>query len=301
MSIVLSWKPQPGQTLDAVEIYRYAAPRGTVNPNSPGTPLAILPGNATTYEDTTVTANTTYQYRIMSVKGSDKVMGFPIIQADFTYTGPGPQKLIRGDWWCGYFGTLPNTDFILNFSELNGLIGFSAWNNSPLIYHKFVFKGRILFIPDTCTRNGTTWEDQYRQGLMWGTDDVGNSPYGMSQNVNQRKTVAKNGFEYVVRLPRLGDYNQVHNVNMGSFNFYSEGEWLNTFGRLVRYNGALKRFSDYDLRAGTNYPDVTATWFANGYNSQLPWFYRASTPESPTYTNQNVSGVAFHVLELVLN
>lgn len=301
MSIVLNWKPQPGKTLDSIEIYRLS-PRVAFNPNSPGTPLVVLPGNATSYEDKTTTANGTYQYRIMSVKGTDKVVGFPIVQADFTHTGPGPQKLIRGNWDCGYFGTLTNLEFILNAAELNGLIGFAAWNQNVVLFHKFVFRGRILFIPDTPTRVGATWENHYSQGLMWGTDDFGSAPQGVSQNVNQRRTVNKNGYEYVVRLPRLIEYNQYHNSSASAFSLFSEGEFLNTFGRLFRYNGALKRFSDFDLRIGQGNPgDMTATLFANGYNTALPWYYRSTYVESPSYTNQATAGSAMHVLELVLN
>ncbi|MCT7475967.1 hypothetical protein N5V81_13370 [Escherichia coli] len=66
----------------------------------------------------------------VAVKGTEKVMGLPIVQGDFPMTGPGPQELIRGDWHRGYFGTLTNEEFILNHAELNGLIGFNAWNQA---------------------------------------------------------------------------------------------------------------------------------------------------------------------------
>lgn len=300
MSIILNWKQQPGQTLDSIEIYRYVNPRQSVNPNSPGEPIVVLPGNTTTYEDTTTEAYKTYQYRIVAVKGTEKVMGLPIVQGDFPMTGPGPQELIRGDWHRGYFGTLTNEEFILNHVELNGLIGFNAWNQAPTLFHKFVFKGRILFIPDTMTRSGTTWNEQYQYGLAWGTDDYGYPPQGLS-NVNQLRTFNKDGFEYVLRLPRLGDYNYGHSQYLNGSGYLLDGEWHNTFASLFRYSGTVRRFGDLPTRTGTSVTDITSTLFANGYDRGTPWYYRASYPDSPTWVSQTASGTVFHVIELVLS
>lgn len=300
MSIILNWKQQPGQTLDSIEIYRYVNPRQSVNPVAPGEPIVTLPGNTTTYEDKTTEAYKTYQYRIVAVKGTEKVMGLPIVQGDFPMTGPGPQELIRGDWHRGYFGTLTNEEFILNHVELNGLIGFTAWNQAPTLFHKFVFKGRILFIPDTMTRSGTTWNDQYQQGLAWGTDDYGYPPQGLS-NVTQRRTFNKDGFEYVLRLPRLGDYNYSHSQYLNGSGYLLDGEWHNTYASLFRYSGTVRRFGDLPTRSGTSVTDITSTLFANGYDRATPWYYRASYPDSPTWVSQNTSATVFHVIELVLS
>lgn len=300
MSIILNWKQQPGQTLDSIEIYRYVNPRQSVNPNSPGEPIVVLPGSTTTYEDTTTEAYKTYQYRIVAVKGTEKVMGLPIVQGDFPMTGPGPQELIRGDWHRGYFGTLTNEEFILNHVELNGLIGFNAWNQAPTLFHKFVFKGRILFIPDTMTRSGTTWNEQYQYGLAWGTDDYGYPPQGLS-NVNQLRTFNKDGFEYVLRLPRLGDYNYSHSQYLNGSGYLLDGEWHNTFASLFRYSGTVRRFGDLPTRTGTSVTDITSTLFANGYDRSAAWYYRASYPDSPSWVAQNANATVFHVIELVLS
>ncbi|MEY5681666.1 hypothetical protein WI971_23760 [Salmonella enterica subsp. enterica serovar Corvallis] len=300
MSIILNWKQQPGQTLDSIEIYRYDGPRQSVNPVSPGEPIATLPGNTTTYEDKSTEAYKTYQYRIVAVKGKEKVMGLPIVQGDFPMTGPGPQELIRGDWWRGYFGTLTNEEFIFSYVEMNGLIGFYAWNNSPKLFHKFVYKGRILFIPDTYTRSGTSWNEQYRQGLAWGTDDFGSAPAGVT-NTNQRKTFNKDGYEYVLRLPRLADYNYVHSSYFIGSSYLLEGEWHNTFASLFRYSGVVRRLGDLPTRTGTAQADVTSTLFANGYSNNSPWYYRAGAPDSPSWTSQSNGATVFHVIELVLS
>lgn len=300
MSIILNWKQQPGQTLDSIEIYRYVNPRQSVNPVSPGEPIVVLPGNVTSYEDTTTEAYKTYQYRIVAVKGTEKVMGLPIVQGDFPMTGPGPQELIRGDWHRGYFGTLTNEEFILNHVELNGLIGFTAWNQAPTLFHKFVFKGRILFIPDTMTRSSTSWNEQYQYGLMWGTDDFGYPPTSVS-NTNQRKTFNKDGFEYILRLPRLGDYQYSHSQYLNSSSYILEGEWHNTFASLFRYSGVVRRFGDLANRAGSSQSDTYATLFANGYSANTPWYYRPSSPDSPSWTSQSNGATVFHVIELVLN
>lgn len=300
MSIILNWKQQPGQTLDSIEIYRYDNPRQSVNPVAPGEPIVTLPGNTTTYDDKTTEAYKTYQYRIVAVKGTEKVMGLPIVQGDFPMTGPGPQELIRGDWHRGYFGTLTNEEFILNHAELNGLIGFNAWNQAPTLFHKFVFKGRILFIPDTVTRLGTTWNEQYQQGLAWGTDDYGFPPRGVA-TTNQRRTFNKDGYEYVVRLPRLGDYSYGHSTYLSSGGYFQDGEWHNTFASLFRYAGVVRRFGDLPTRSGGSPTDSSATLFANGYDNATPWYYRSNSPDSPSYTSSTNSASVVHVIELVLS
>ncbi|ANZ48729.1 putative virion structural protein [Erwinia phage vB_EamM_ChrisDB] len=299
MSIVLNWKQQPGQTLDSIEIYRYN-PKDTPNPTSPGTPLVVLPGTATSYEDTSVANFKTYQYRIVSVKGTDKVMGFPIMQGFFPYTGPGPQELIRGDWNCGYFGSLKNTEFFLGAAEINALAGVAIWNQSPVLFHKFIWHDRILFIPDTNTHSSITWQQCYLYGIVWGTDDFGYAPTSTA-NVNQRRTVIKDGYEYVVRLPRIADYGYTASSSLSSASFLRDGEWHNTFLRLFHQNGLMPRFDDQDPKTGNTYLTPGSTWLANAFNASNPYYHRPDYPDSVTYSSYNNSGMCTTILELVLN
>ena len=303
MSILLNWRQQPGQQLDSIEIYRFA-PRAVPNPNNLGTPYVVLAGTATSYEDTAVDNYATYQYRVVSVKGTDKVMGLPIIQAYYPQTGPGPQDLLRGDWWNGYFGTLTPEEFFLNAAELNGLMGQSFTNQNVALWHKFVYKGKILFIPDTPTASGYTYNQMYSYGLVWGTNDNGKfTPYNQTAR-NQYRTVKKNGYEYVVRLPQC--------VDGGSFNTYyssnpttwTDGEWMNTWVRLFRMNvtaGYPARVSDLDPRAGSSAAEVGCALMQQGYNNQYAMYYRSTYYNNPSYVDVASSATMYHVFELVLS
>lgn len=303
MSILLNWRQQPGQQLDSIEIYRFA-PRAVPNPNNLGTPYVVLAGTATSYEDTAVDNYATYQYRVVSVKGTDKVMGLPIIQAYYPQTGPGPQDLLRGDWWNGYFGTLTPEEFFLNAAELNGLMGQSFTNQNIALWHKFVYKGKILFIPDTPTATGYTYNQMYSYGLVWGTNDTGKfTPSGQSAR-NQYRTVKKNGYEYVVRLPQWSDggaYSSYYYNNPGN---WTDGEWMNTWGRLFRINvaaGYPARVSDLDPRAGSSYNEAGCALMQQGYNNYNTIFYRSSYYNSPSYIDNNSGATMYHVFELVLS
>ena len=70
MGIKLNWDDQTDQNLDAVEIYRTTTP---FDPNNPGTPLATLPGDATSYEDNTVSVGNTYYYTVAVKKGGRSI------------------------------------------------------------------------------------------------------------------------------------------------------------------------------------------------------------------------------------
>ncbi|QVW55326.1 hypothetical protein pEaSNUABM29_00286 [Erwinia phage pEa_SNUABM_29] len=301
MPITLTWKQKANQTLDSIEIYRISNPRGTINPNNPGTPLAVLPGNATSYEDNTVENYKTYQYRIVSVKGTDKVFGFPVIQGYFPHTGPGPQKIIRGDWYCGYFGTIDAKDFIINSAEMNALAGVGIWNQNPVLFHKFVYKNRILFFPDTNTNVSQTYNFYYQNGFAWGTPDNGKVvPSGLGVSL-QRKTVIKNGYEYVVRLPYLFDYD-APGTAAGSYSSYTaDGEWFNTMCRLWRYSGSQQRFDDRDLPGSGGYNTAGSVIFAHMWANSAEYQNAANSPEGISNISNTSGTYSTTVLELVLN
>lgn len=299
MSITLSWKQQPRQTLDSIEIYRFADPRATPNPLALGTPLAVLPGDATSYVDNTVANYATYQYRIVSVKGGDKSMGAPIVQGYFPQTGPGPQELLRGDWYCGYFGTLTNSEFFLNAGEFNGLFGSQLWGYSPVLFHKFVFRGKILFFPDTLTAQNTPWRT-YAAGVMYGVDNNGPLvPSGYS-GVNQKRTVVKNGYEYIVRLPTLVD--GVYSSSWNNQTYYNQGEWHNTMGRLYRTGLSLPRFNDLPLQSGASPTALGCALMASAVDvGRTYWYWNPAAPTSPATIDVDSNCSIFHVLELVLS
>ena len=57
-----------------------------------------------TYTDTAISRGKQYFYRFETFKGEDSALSNEISIAAIPYSGPGPQKLIMGDYEAGYFG-----------------------------------------------------------------------------------------------------------------------------------------------------------------------------------------------------
>ncbi|EDE1335115.1 hypothetical protein BZW68_00955 [Salmonella enterica subsp. enterica serovar Enteritidis] len=231
MTIRLSWPSQASKGLTAIEIYRKEGWNATIDVYNPGTPHATLSGNAVEFVDDidTLTKNTTYRYWVAAVKDSERLIGNPITQGFYPDTGPGPQTILRGDWASGYFGTVPNTEFF-NTAELKLML--TAQQGNMLVYdpqewHKFIFRGRIVFFPATMHSNTKTVQMVYRYGMMYGTDDVGSIvPQGITATKQDCK-VTKDGRTYRIRLPYAVPYDAAV-----SGQDYNNGEWRNTMGRL---------------------------------------------------------------------
>ncbi|EEG8190916.1 hypothetical protein G7N79_000496 [Salmonella enterica] len=298
MPITLNFAQRKPQALDNIEIYRKTPGNATIDVNAPGTPLATLPGDATSYEDNAVENNTTYRYWIAAVKDGERVFNTPTAQGFFLDTGPGPQKLLYGDWHAGYFGTVTPAE-LFTHAELNSLV-VNIFSYAVSAWHKFIYKNRILFMSDNAIIN-TTPQQIYNQGLMYGQDGNGYVPSWATAR-NQRRTVEKNGYEYVVRLPYLFDYKYwTASVGSGNSELYLDGEWFNTFARLYNYSGQLPRFDDLPVGPTDSTTAPQTAFFAAMCNTSSLWYNRPPYPESPAWGNYGTSGIrSIVVLELVL-
>lgn len=298
MPITLNFAQRKPQALDNIEIYRKTPGNATIDVNAPGTPLATLPGDATSYEDNAVENNTTYRYWIAAVKDGERVFNTPTAQGFFLDTGPGPQKLLYGDWHAGYFGTVTPAE-LFTYAELNSLV-VNIFGYAVSAWHKFIYKNRILFMSDNAIIS-TTPQQIYNQGLMYGQNGNGFVP-GWATARNQLRTVAKNGYEYVVRLPYLFDYKYWTSFVATAYSeFYLEGEWFNTFARLYNYSGLLPRFDDLPVGPTDSINIPQSAFFAAMANSAGQWYNRPPTPESPSWNNYGTSAIrSIVVLELVL-
>lgn len=231
MTIRLSWSSQASKGLTAIEIYRKEGWNATIDVYNPGAPHATLSGNAVEFVDNidTLTKNTTYRYWVAAVKDSERLIGNPITQGFYPDTGPGPQTILRGDWASGYFGTVPNTEFF-NTAELKLMLTAQQGNMfvyDPQEWHKFIFRGRIVFFPATMHSKTNSVQMAYQYGMMYGTDDVGSIvPQGATATKQDCK-VTKDGRTYRIRLPYAVPYDAVL-----SGQDYNNGEWRNTMGRL---------------------------------------------------------------------
>lgn len=233
MGIKLNWDDQSDQALDAIEIYRSLSP---IDENSPGTPIATLPGTARSYDDGDVLNGNVYYYRVAVKKGSNRSFGAQQTQGYFANLGPGPQKVIRGDWIRGYFGEIANADWVTPTdvvdkikAQLRSLTGLTFATNSPTWY-KFIYKGKILFFPSNNLITSGNWQQAYNAGFIYGVDGFGTTPSGAAGAVNQKVVIEIGGYQFLVRAVRLSDKPTTQYLTAAAD--FNDCEWKGTFARL---------------------------------------------------------------------
>ncbi|ANZ50338.1 putative virion structural protein [Erwinia phage vB_EamM_Phobos] len=306
MTIRLNWPSQAEKNLTSIEIYRKVGWNATLDVNNPGTPYATLAGTATEFIDAVenLTNNTIYKYWIGAVKGTERLIGAPVMQGFFLDTGPGPQTIKRGDWAAGYFGTVAKADFF-DTPELKLILPAAQgamFVYDPVAWHKFVFRGKIFYIPTSSHNRGTTFNTIYARGMAYGTDDTGRViPSGQNAAVQDCK-VSKAGRTYRIRLPRTID-----DADSTSSQTHQNGEWMNTMARL--YGGSLA-FSNagqgaFDtlatLSSGTSSNEEGAAMLTPLYTNATGYF---AYPYNPmivtTYNGLTTAVTVYFVFELVL-
>lgn len=113
--------------------------------------------------------------------------------------GHGPVKLIGGDMQAGYFGEV-SSDVLFRGDDLALQLGVDqgVLQNADAGWLKFAWQGQIIYIAKRSFMHTISWDHLYARGIVYGTDDNGLYPIGTP--TNQYKSVAKDGFEYVVGL-----------------------------------------------------------------------------------------------------
>lgn len=295
MSIRTNWT-NPNDTFDAVKIYRTAEPFDYSN--IPVSPLATLAEGETTYLDTTAAQNTYYYYTVAVVKGTDVVLSPPKLAIHMPYKGPGPQELLCGDWNRGFFGVLTAAELYTNLELAAAVVMGAVQQTVENTWLKFIYKGKILYIPFVAVSLNTGWNALYAKGLVFGTDDTGYGTHGQTP-VNQRKVITKNGHSFIVRLPRLNetvDYiSQVVNPEIG--------EWRPLYHCAMSLaSGTWGVVADYIL--ATNF---TGAWVAAApvaeYTGSNAMFINVAGVPTPASTSCVRSGNTYNwrpVLELIL-
>jgi hypothetical protein len=287
MTVRISWA-NANATADSVILYRSATPFAqTALP----APLVTLAGNATTYDDTTVTRNTVAYYRAKIVKGTEELITPLMTMGHFPDSGPGPQTLLRGNWALGYFGKVPvaNMWTLAQFRTATGATGLpaAAAESNLTVWHKFIRNGKIIFVPGCPMTNATTtWSQIYALGLVYGTNDNGAVPSTLTvppTPVNQFKTVTLGAYTFLVRLP-LGCTMPVNAIIGTGFTTTLEGsEWDETISRCytswaAAYNSA--RFDDVAITATSPVSAITQHVTTNGKQC-LRRGTPAASPEDP--------------------
>lgn len=196
MAILLSWKNNnPPQNV--LRIYRSETTFDTANLPAP---LATLAGDAKTYTDTTAEGAKSYSYLLQVSNGQEVVYSKTPTITHIKNRGPGPQMLQQGDYDCGYFGEVSADELPSVFAAFGlapGHIG--TLNNYPSTYHKFAWKGRILYYGATMlfplTASGSLRNKLTRSGLVYNFTNA--ALQATVQNVH-----SKNGFSFHARCPR---------------------------------------------------------------------------------------------------
>ncbi|ANZ48999.1 putative virion structural protein [Erwinia phage Derbicus] len=241
MGIQLNWDSQTDQNLDAIEIYRSDKP---IDENNPGSPIATLAGDAVGYNDTNVRVGNTYYYVIAVVKGGNRSFTANQTQGYYSNLGPGGQVITRGDWVRGYFGEMTTTEWVTVLDvtnkikdQLKSLTGITLRTDTNNLWYKFVYKGKILFIPSVQMITSTNWQNGYNAGFIYGTDDFGKTPDGDAGNVNQRVVIELGGYQFIARAIRLSDKPTTQYLT-DPLDF-NDSEWKGTYARLRADAAAL--------------------------------------------------------------
>uniref|UniRef100_A0AB39CD42 Virion structural protein n=1 Tax=Pseudomonas phage RVTF4 TaxID=3236931 RepID=A0AB39CD42_9VIRU len=199
MPVKLNWYNNT-QDLEQQNIYRNDSPIDEVNP---GVPLATVGSGVFTYTDNTAVQGKFYYYAVGGVKDGDVSLSKQMPVLYVSDTGPGPTKIIRGDWEYGYFGTLPLADLadsatIRNELGLSGL-GNPAGAAMATLWHKFAYKGKVIFFPDRYLFSNSGWKMMYDAGCMYGSMPVPDHVITRYGNVPQNKVITLNNRNYVFR------------------------------------------------------------------------------------------------------
>lgn len=162
------------------------------------TPLVTLT-SGTTYLDTTSLPDTVYWYAVAITNGGETVVSYLAPTIQHSVLGPGPAELLRGDAMCGYYGPVPTTE-LFTPAVFQGLVNYGTAWGAVRDWDKFLFRGKILFIPRAPLVNNATWNGLYDNGLVYGVDGPG-LPKGRPDK-NQLVVISRDNFDFKVRCIR---------------------------------------------------------------------------------------------------
>lgn len=185
-----------------LEIYRGDAP---LDRAALANPIATLTAGETSYRDSdNIVLGKDYYYVFVTSNASDRVVSQNYRVQAVGRRGPGEQTLAQGTNELGYFGPITSADFI-NINDLvtrtNLRTQATALNisYSNPVWHKFVRKGKILFIPERPVAYSISWQHLYNLGMVYGREDSGSNPL-MPTKVAQNAKVTIGSDTFRVRL-----------------------------------------------------------------------------------------------------
>lgn len=293
MSIKLSWTLPEGVALDKVVIYRATSRISTA---ALPAPLVELAADAVAYEDSAVVSGNVYYYIIALVKGSQISFSSNYETGYFASTGPGPQTLMRGTWECGLFGYLTDAEFF-SYADIKDQLALPwaiSWQTGG--WFKLIYKGKIIYYP-TNSYGNNSWNNVYAAGMVYGDDTNGDFITGMTPPSPLRKQnarVTRDGFEFRVRIPKVGDHKKAY-MTYADFTGTEIGDLYDLLysSMDVDYPVGKERLH-YEL------PSKMA-FITSGFYSSYPYITLFTGHQAMTYTP--ISGPSYQwrpVLELIL-
>lgn len=237
MSVTLTWGTVNAALADSINIYRTSTP---MDVNNLPAALASIAGSATSYSDTTAVRNTLYYYAVGHVRAGNELLSPVLLMGHYPDTGPGPQTLLRGDWNLGYFGTCTPAQMFTP-ATLNAQVpipGNLQADGAITVWHKFIRKGKVLFIPNAQFSTSASTGQLYNAGLLMGTNDNGNFPFvpssgnmaGYAAPVNQYKLATVGLYQFIVRTIKISDKPTTSYIVAATDIFPSE--WNDLMGRM---------------------------------------------------------------------
>lgn len=206
MAINLRWS-NLNTPSSILAVYRSDTPNPDYR-NTQDQPLVILAGDATSYRDDTTVSGQLYYYSIKVTNGASVSWTPQFSSADIMKRGPGPNIIIKGNNRLGYFGTVDALELPTIYDD-PGINKFITTNMLRAPWHKFVRKGKILYVPkwlpvtgpaSTAGISASVFEKKYGtdNGIEWNFNpaDKGWADAG------KETVVSLNGYSYHPRLPR---------------------------------------------------------------------------------------------------
>ncbi|MBE0438330.1 MAG: hypothetical protein IBX57_00990 [Gammaproteobacteria bacterium] len=148
---------------------------------------------------------------------------------------PGSNVLIGGDDTHGFYGEVPNEDFITpqELCDLTGYYQGTLTDNSDG-WLKFIIDGKIIFYPKRRIRMSVNWNSIYAAGMVYGDDTFGTYPSTIDTLQDKRITVGDNVFK--VRLLKLNKPEPVDytgKLGHAQYNFLRDSEYGKIFFNII--------------------------------------------------------------------
>lgn len=217
-------------------------------PNNLPSNSAVIPPASTSYTDTTIPVNSIRYYMVKATKaGLNDMYSQCLVQGHYPNTGPGSNQILRGDWNLGLMDILTPAQ-MFTVAGLKTALGLAtSWGGTVneatvTAWYKFIYKGKILFIPNATFSNASSlrWPDIYNNGLIYGVDGPGVAPFDLvtgglapavAAPVNQKKVVKVGVNNFLVRAPRLSTLPTSTELPADTSSFV-DGEWWETMCRM---------------------------------------------------------------------